>query len=307
MVMGSCFAENIGSRLRESGFRVTVNPFGVLYNPASINYAIKRLIQANPYRQDELTSHDGLFHSFSHHGSFSDSSAEVAINRINGAFNKAQSALRETNRLMITFGTAWVYTLPETGQIVANCHKFPSGRFLRHRLSIDDIVKDYKALIGQLLSMNPGLKIILTVSPIRHMKDGVHENTLSKSVLHLATEALCDHFSEVVYYPSYELMMDDLRDYRFYAEDMLHPSQMAQDYIWDHFSETFLAKSSREMSRQVQQLRKAMEHKPFHPDEEAYKRFAQKNIASIELLCLSEPGLDLTVERHFFERIIRAK
>ncbi|MDP4278604.1 MAG: GSCFA domain-containing protein [Bacteroidota bacterium] len=304
MVIGSCFAENIGNRFKEGGFNVTVNPFGVLYNPASISAAIRRLMSEDAFRRDELNYYDGLFHSFSHHSSFSDANADVALSRINSSFRKAVAALKHSTCLMLTFGTAWVYTLPETGQVVANCHKFPANRFQRSRLSVESIVADYSELINALLEKQPDLKLILTVSPIRHAKDGMHENTLSKSVLHLAIANLCDRFRQIVYYPSYELMMDDLRDYRFYGEDMLHPSSVAQEYIWNHFSDTFLSKASRDIAHQVQQIRKAMEHKPFHPEDEAYKRFAQKNIASIELLCLSVPGLDLKEERQFFEKII---
>jgi len=305
MVTGSCFAEQTGIRFRESGFRVTVNPFGVLYNPSSISEAIRRLIRNEPFSQVELVQLNGLYHSFSHHGSFSDTDASVTLGRINDAFRKASDALKETTCLILTFGTAWVYILPENGQVVANCHKFPASRFQRYRLTMPDIVDDYTALINYLLVQHPDLKILLTVSPIRHLKDGFHENTLSKSILLMATEALCNQFSSVVYYPSYELLMDDLRDYRFYADDMMHPSPMAQDYIWEHFSETFFGKTTREIARQVQQIRIAMEHKPFHPEGEAYKRFAQKNIASIELLSLREPGLDLQKEKAFFERILR--
>lgn len=304
MVLGSCFSENIGSRLNEGGFRVMTNPFGVLYNPCSISSALRRLKKADLFHPSELTELDGLYHSFSHHGSFSGSDPMITLNRMNDTFNQAVSKLKETDCLMITFGTAWVYALPENGQIVANCHKFPANRFKRFRLTVEDIIEDYTGLFDVLFKNNPDLRIILTVSPIRHWKDGVHENTVSKSVLHLAVEALCDRFNNVVYYPSYELMMDDLRDYRFYDDDMLHPSQVAQDYIWEHFSETFLTKPSRDMARQVQQIRKAMNHRPLHDRDDAYVRFAQKNIASIEMLKIRVPELDLSEERTFFENIL---
>jgi hypothetical protein len=304
MVLGSCFAENIGSRLEESGFNSITNPFGVLYNPASISLSIRRMIRNEKFSISELSELDGLYHSFSHHGSFSGSNADNTLKNINNLFEKAVGNLKETNCLIITLGTAWVYALAENGRIVANCHKFPEDRFRRFRLSVEDIVEDYVDLFELLTGKNKDLNIILTVSPIRHLKDGIHENTLSKSVLHLAAEKLCGKFGNAVYYPSYEIMMDDLRDYRFYDEDMMHPSQVAQDYIWDHFSESFMTKSTREIARQVQQIRKAMNHKPLHGTDEPYLRFAQKNIASIEILKLNVPELNLSKEKAFFENIL---
>ena len=304
MVFGSCFAENIGNRLDDSGFKVMTNPFGVLYNPSSISSALRRLIKEEKFLPSELIEHDGLYQSFSHHGSFSGIDPKITLKNINDSFNQAVEKLKVTNCLIITFGTAWVYALSENSQIVANCHKFPANSFKRFRLTIEDILKDYSGLFDDLFKNKPDLRIILTVSPIRHLKDGIHENTISKSVLHLAVEAICERFGNVAYYPSYELMMDDLRDYRFYDDDMMHPSHVAQDYIWEHFSETFLVKSSREIARQVQQIRKAMNHRPLHDSEESYLRFAQKNIASIEMLKISVPELDLTDEKIFFEKIL---
>jgi hypothetical protein len=304
VVFGSCFAENIGLRMQESGFQVSLNPFGVLYNPASVGMALQRLWADQPFRDEELVEHEGFFHSFSHHSSFSGTDRKATLDRINEVFGSAVNDLREATCLLITFGTAWVYTLPSTDQIVANCHKLPENSFLRRRLSSDEIEYFYTELLEVLFEARPDLKVVFTVSPIRHLKDGMHENTLSKSTLHLAVEGLCDSFENVFYYPAYELMMDELRDYRFYADDMLHPSAVAQRYIWDHFSESYFSKATREIIRQVQQLRKAMMHRPFHPGDEAHIRFAKKNIAAIEMLAASVPELNLCEERAFFEHIL---
>lgn len=304
MVLGSCFAESTGQKMQEAGFRISVNPFGVLYNPASVGMALSRLLADQPFLDEELVEYDGYFHSFSHHGSFSGTDRKQTLDRINESFNKAVIDLQDATCLMITFGTAWVYALPSTDQIVANCHKLPEDRFIRRRLDTNEIVYFYTDLLEKLFEQKPDLKVVFTVSPIRHMKDGVHENTLSKSTLHLAIEDLCECFENVTYFPAYELVMDDLRDYRFYAEDMLHPSTLAQRYVWDHFSETFFSKSTRETLRQVQQIRKAMQHKPFHPGDEAHIRFAKKNIATIEMLRIAAPELELTDEFAFFARII---
>lgn len=305
LVMGSCFAESIGQRLRESGFNTVQNPFGVVYNPASIVRSLIRLMRSEPFKAEELVFYEGLYHSFNHHGSFSGSDPEEVLKHMNAAYWNAATALKETNRLILTLGTSWVYTLKGTDQVVSNCHKFPLGHFNHHRLSVDDIVDECTYAFDGLFQLNPDLRIVLTVSPIRHQRDGFHANTISKSILLLAVEELVETFPQVCYYPSYELMMDDLRDYRFYADDMVHPSPLATNYIWDHFSESFFSKQTREMTKQVQQIRKAMEHRPFHPDESAYRRFAQKNLAAIEGLLISEPSLILTEEKAFFERIIR--
>lgn len=304
-VMGSCFAEQTGQRLREHGFRAVVNPFGVLYNPVSIDQALTRLMDGNAFTADELSYHDGLYHSFDHHGSFSNADPVQALAHINAAFDKAEEGLRQTDCLILTFGTAWLYRRADTGAVVANCHKWPAAFFTRESLDVDSLVARCTRLFNRLLALNPRMKIILTVSPIRHIKDGLHANNLSKAVLLLGIEQLCQAFDAVTYYPAYELLLDDLRDYRFYADDLLHPSTLAQNYIWEHFAETYFNKATREMARQVLAIHKAMEHKPFHPGDEAYRRFAQKQLAAIEGLVLSEPALTLTEERAFFERIIR--
>lgn len=301
MVTGSCFAENIGTKLDDSGFDVMTNPFGVLYNPFSISNSLRRLISKQVYSEKELVFYDGLYHSFDHHGSFSDINAQAALNKINTAFDKAVSHFDSVNKLMVTFGTAWVYSLAENNAIVANCHKFPSAYFNRFRLDVEDITKDYTELFSLIKKNNPDIEIILTVSPIRHLKDGLHENTLSKSVLHLAVDKICNELDFVTYYPSYEIMMDDLRDYRFYDSDMLHPSSVAKDYIWEHFTGTFFDKPVKDVLRQVQQIRKAINHRPLQDNDEAYRRFAQKNIAAIEMLKSAMPEIDLDEELSFFK------
>lgn len=281
-----------------------INPFGVLYNPASVGASLERLWQNRFFSVEELVEQDGLFHSFSHHGSFSGTDPGETLDRINTSFKAAAANLRDATRLIITFGTAWVYALPSTEQIVANCHKFPENYFIRRRLSVDEIVLFYEDLFEVLFREKPDLKVLMTVSPIRHWKDGAHENTLSKSILHLAISELCDEFEQVDYFPAYELLVDDLRDYRFYAEDMLHPSETAKQYIWEHFSDCCFSKATREIVNQVRQIRKAMQHRPFHPDSEDYVRFAKKNIAAIQMLQVASPDLDLTEERSYFEQIL---
>lgn len=304
VVIGSCFAEYTGLRLQESGFQVSLNPFGVLYNPASVGMALQRMLVNQPFFEEELVEYEGLYHSFSHHGSFSGSDKQQTLDRINQSFDEAVRQLENATCLLITFGTAWVYALPSTDQIVANCHKLPEDNFIRRRLTVDEIVLYYTELLEPLMEARPDLRIIFTVSPIRHWKDGVHDNTLSKSILHLAIDELIACFDNIEYFPAYELLMDDLRDYRFYAEDMLHPSPVAQKYIWEAFSEIHFSKPVREIIRQVHQIRKAMQHRPFHPGDEAHIRFAKKNIAAIEMLQATVPELNLTEEKAHFVRIL---
>ncbi len=304
LALGSCFADNMSALLAQSGFRVEQNPFGVLYNPMSVVKALEILWYKIPFREEDLFEYQGLYASFMHHSSFSSPDRDEVLSHIRKNNERAAAFLQETTCLMLTFGTSWVYSLAETGKIVANCHKLPEDLFVRRRLDVAEIVDYYSAFLETLFQAKPDLKVIMTVSPIRHFKDGAHENTLSKAVLHLAIEELMLHFPQVQYFPAYELLCDDLRDYRFYTEDMLHPSETAVKYIWEAFSQFAFDKSTRELMHQVQQLHKAMQHRPQRPDDEAYKRFAQKNLASIAVLEASQPGLDLSGERAFFQSVL---
>ena len=302
--MGSCFADTIGGRLASQGFRVTQNPFGVLYNPMSVVKSLERLCYRIPFKESDLFEYNELYGSFAHHSRFSGPDRRQVLAGIERSFEQAAEAMESATCLILTFGTAWVYALSDTGKIVANCHKMPDYMFVRRRLEVAEIVEYYTEFLGQLFGRKPGLKVILTVSPIRHFKDGAHENTLSKSVLHLAVEELEAAFPGVCYFPAYELLTDDLRDYRFYADDMLHPSAAAVGYIWEAFAQFAFDKSTREVITQLEQVHKAMEHRPMHPGEPAYRQFAQKNIAALELLQLKAPDLDLNAEKQFFNDIL---
>lgn len=302
MVIGSCFAENIGKRLKESGFNVLVNPFGVVYNPESVKGTLHRLLEGPRFELNELFLHQGLYHSFSHHSSFSGESAQATLDHINQTFEVASNHLKKTNRLMITFGTAWIYTLVSNNQVVANCHKMPPAHFNRNRLSLEKIETSFQHLFSTLFRQNPALKVLLTVSPIRHVKDGIHENTLSKSILHLAVEQLCSFDSRITYFPSFELMMDDLRDYRFYTSDFMHPSDMAQQYIWDHFCSSCMDIPTIEKVKQIRHIHQAMAHRPFQSTTEEYRQFLIKQINFIDHLKAKFPELDLSDEKFFFEQ-----
>lgn len=304
LTMGSCFADHISGLLSQSGFRVNQNPFGVLYNPMSVVKALETLWYQISFRDEDVFEYQGIYASFMHHTSFSGRDKSMVLHRIRQKAEEASQALHEATCLMLTFGTSWVYSLAETGKIVANCHKLPEYYFVRRRLEVAEIVDYYTEFFEQLFQEKPDLKILMTVSPIRHFKDGAHENTLSKAVLHLAIEELCLRFPQIAYFPAYELLCDDLRDYRFYDEDMLHPNAQAIRYIWEAFGQFAFDKNTKELIHQVQQIHKAMQHKPFRPDDEAYQRFAQKNLASIAMLQATHPELDISEEENFFKKIL---
>ncbi len=273
MMTGSCFAENMAWKMQSAGFSVYTNPFGILYNPASISKSIQAILYAKEYAVSNLFEYQGLYHSFDHHSKFSGTSPKDCIDKINKGVRVANNYLKETSVLIITFGTAFVYSLKSTEEVVSNCHKLPEKKFNRRRLSINEIVEDWCVLIKQLKQLNSELKLIFTVSPIRHWKDGANENQLSKSILLLAIDELIKHNKACYYFPSYEIMIDDLRDYRFYADDMLHPSDRAIDYILEKFSQSFFDKKTMVLINEWQKIQQALAHKPFNPYSEEHKLF----------------------------------
>lgn len=297
LLLGSCFAENIGGRLYENKFRCNVNPFGILYNPMSILAALKRISCGKEYSEEELFTYQGQWHSYMHHSSFSDASKEVCLGNINSRFVQTVEELPSLDYLFITFGTAYVYTLKESGIIVSNCHKLPEKNFERRRLTVNEVVKEYTLYLNLLLKRNPALKILFTVSPIRHAKDGMHGNQLSKSALLLIIDALKVSFPEhVFYFPAYELMMDELRDYRFYANDMLHPSQLAVDYLWECFSSCYFSKKTLNILTEWEDIKRALNHKPFRPDSEQHIKFLSQIVLRINRLKEKCPYLDVEKE-----------
>lgn len=279
MVMGSCFSEHIGQRLSENGMRCDVNPFGVLYNPMSISHALRQVFGSRIYTTDdvELVEYGGVWHSLMHHSRFSAPKIEECIKLINDRLASATLLSQVPGLVLIlTLGTSYVYKYGSAeGAIVGNCHKMPESCFTRYRLDVESVVKEFRDLIKNvIMPINPTVKIIFTVSPIRHRRDGMSANTLSKSVLLLAIDQLVTEMSEYCsYFPAYEIMLDELRDYRFYAEDMLHPSSVAVEYIWQRFMEAFFSDTTRRCVKEWQEICKARQHRPFNPYSENYRRF----------------------------------
>ena len=299
MFIGSCFADNIGVKMKEYKFNVVVNPFGVLYNPSSVASACRCLLKPDLFAENDLFYHDGMYHSFMHHGKFSDVSAADCIKRINESLVTASENFRNLSFLVITFGTAIVYHHKVSRQIVANCHKLPAAQFEQELLTVEGIIDEWSVLLENIRALNPLLNIIFTVSPIRHLKDGAHLNQISKATLLLAQQHLVEKYSgRVSYFPAYELMMDELRDYRFYANDMLHPSEVAIDYIWERFCDTYLDAESKDILKEVENINKALNHRPFNPSTDANKQFLMQTLLKIKRIQSKYPYLCLSEEEN---------
>jgi len=273
LFMGSCFTENIGNKMVDLKFPVMVNPFGVLYNPVSLRQSIEIILDKRDFEENDLIFFNEQWISFYHDTEFSNPEKKKALTKINETLNQSRVHLKNAKYLILSFGTAWVYEYKKFGKVVSNCHKIPSKEFVRYKLGVEDIFVQWAKLINRLEDFNPDLKIIFTVSPIRHWKDGAVENQLSKSTLLLAIHQLKKIFENVEYYPSYEIMMDDLRDYRFYADDMLHPSKVAIEYIWEHFVVTYLDEETKEILKEVNKIILADNHRPLNPNTVSHKDF----------------------------------
>lgn len=282
LMMGSCFAENMGKLLIDNKFTTNLNPFGILYNPASISQALRLLIDKKQFSPNDLFEHNGLYHSFMHHGSFSNTDKDRCIENINESMERAATDLRKTDVLFLTFGTAYVFHSKEQGKIVSNCHKLPAALFDRYQLDIDAIVNDWVQLIKDLHKINPLLQIIFTVSPIRHLKDGAHDNQLSKSTLLLSIDKIIKETSNTTYFPSYEIVLDELRDYRFYNEDMVHPNSTAIKYIWERFSETYLSDEAHPIIDEWRKIQMALNHRPINKDSEEHKHFLRQTLLKLK-------------------------
>ncbi len=301
LCLGSCFAEEMGGRLQRLKFPTVVNPCGIVYNPISIARCLEFLIQEKQFEHEDLFRHDGLWHSFDHHGSYSAADPQSALNKINQSIREASAFLRFAKVLILTLGTARVFRLKTNSRIVANCHKLPGQEFERLRLRVPEIVSALGNTIATLQELNPELKIILTVSPVRHLRDGLVENNRSKATLLLAADQLHADYGNVVYFPAYELLIDDLRDYRFYAEDLSHPNRQALDYIWQRFTETCFNPATIRLCEEIEKLKQATEHRPIHPASEKHRQFLRQQAEKCRQLARRNPHLDFSEELNYFE------
>ena len=304
MMLGSCFAENMGSKFSYYKFDVDVNPCGIIYNPLSVANVLRLLVEGKRFEKNDLREVGGKWVSLFHHGAFSSTDPDECLRRINDRLAKATGELRTLDLLVITWGTAWVYKYIPENIIVSNCHKIPSREFERSRLSVEDIVREYLVLIERLREINPGLRILFTVSPIRHWKDGAHGNQLSKATLLLAIDRLREEIQHVYYFPAYEIVLDELRDYRFYAEDMLHVSGFTVDYIWERFLYSFISPEVFGLMNQIGRINKGVAHRPFEPQSEEYQRLVKKMLAEIAMISRSYPMIDFSEEKRKLNEVI---
>lgn len=281
-MFGSCFIENMGKLLIDSKFNINLNPFGILYNPQSISQSIRFQLTGKRFTEEDIYEHKEAFHSPWHHGAFSDTDKERCLNKINSSLDKAGNDLKNADILIITFGTSYVFRSKETDLVVGNCHKLPANHFDRYRLDVDSITDDWNKLIKELKEVNPSLHILFTVSPIRHLKDGAHDNQLSKSTLLLAIDKLIQANLDTSYFPSYEIVLDELRDYRFYNEDMTHPSATAINYIWERFSDTYFNKETLSIMNEWEKILLATRHKPSNARSDEYKDFLRQTLLKLE-------------------------
>ncbi|HEX2683445.1 MAG TPA: GSCFA domain-containing protein, partial [Ferruginibacter sp.] len=292
LLIGSCFTEQIGTKLANHKFTVLDNPNGILFNPVSITRAISSYIENRQYSEADLFYQNESWNSWEHHSRFSRPEVSASVQEINTSQNKAHVFLKTADWLLITLGSAFVYQL-DNGSIVANCHKVPTDKFLKRLLTAEEVTGDLESMIAKAMAFNPALKIIFTISPVRHLRDGFVENNRSKSTLIQAVHSLIETKTNCFYFPAYELVIDDLRDYRFYAEDMVHPNYAATNYVWEKFIATCIDESSQQLMKEIAVIVAAKNHKPFNPTSEQHKKFLQVNLEKVKKLQQQFPHLDL--------------
>lgn len=297
MLMGSCFSDYVGKIMQQHKWPVLLNPFGTLFNPLSVADALNKLIAGKFTAYEDLRFHNGLWFSFSHYTGFSNADRNICLNQINNSEKEASAWLKKCHVLIITFGTAWVYTIKETGMVAANCHKLPADTFDRIFTEPEKIIRSYENLIQSLQQINPKIRIIFTVSPVRHWKDGAVNNQLSKSVLHWSIHEIMKRFPQTAYFPSYEIFMDELRDYRFYAPDMLHPSETATQYVWERFCDTFASAETLKIMPEVLSVIKAVNHRPIHESGPDFMKFRHNTLQKMEQLESTYPFLNFSAEK----------
>ncbi len=290
--IGSCFALSIGGKLCEAKFEACVNPIGVLFNPLSICSTLERFEQRRLAKLDELQQGQSEWFHFDFHGSFSCVEPQQTLEKINHAVNLGHAALKQSDVIIITLGTVWIYQLAESGEVVANCHKEPSRRFTRRAMSVEEVVH---ALAVQ-VEKYPSKQFIFSVSPVRHLLDGLAENSLSKATLRVAISQIAERYSNASYFPAFEILMDDLRDYRFYADDMLHPSQKAIEYIWSKFCQSYISPSACTTMQSVETIIRAAAHRPFNVESNAHQEFCRKQLELIE----KHPNINFGKESEYF-------
>ena len=289
LLLGSCFSENIGERFEYYKFQNRINPFGIIFNPISLEKLIVRAIDSQNYTEEDVFEHNELWFCFETHSQLAAKSQEEILSRLNDSLQILREALLSGTHIILTHGTSWVYRHLESNTIVANCHKLPQRLFQKELLSIDDISLSLLNITEKILSVNPEANLINTISPVRHIKDGFVENTQSKAHLIAAIHGVVKRQS--FYFPSYEIMLDELRDYRFYSEDMLHPNNTAIEIIWQKFSGVWIFPKAESIQKEIGQIQTALQHRPINPFSKENELFQEKLQQRVVLICQNFPHI----------------
>ncbi len=310
LLMGSCFTENIGEKLRKHKFSTLDNPNGILFNPISVADAVNSYINHTQITQTDIFEHNETWHSWKHHSRYSGITAQDCIDKINTSTANAHHYLKHAHHLLVTLGSAWVYTLTDQashakpGEVAANNHKAPAGWFAKRLMNAGETTEILEQMIQRLLVFNPSLQIIFTISPVRHLREGVIENNRSKAVLIQAVHQLVEKYESIYYFPAYELVIDDLRDYRFYAEDLVHPNYLATQYVWEKFTNACMNDETRTLMKGIAEINLAYQHKPFNPDTAHHRKFLKSYLEKTTALKETYPYLDLENEIMYFKNEI---
>lgn len=299
-LIGSCFSENIGSKFKQHKFSVLENPNGILFNPVSISKSITSYIENKQYSKVDLFYQNELWNSWEHHTRFSDVDLDVCLNRINASQQQAHQFIKTADWVFITLGSAFVYEL-ENKSIVANCHKVPTDKFKKKLLSVEDVLAVLDNVMHRIFMHNPTAKIMFTISPVRHLRDGFVENNRSKAVLIQAVHHLVNKFNKLFYFPAYELVIDDLRDYRFYAEDLVHPNYAATNYVWDKLVDCCIDKNTIQLMKQLNEINAAVNHKSFNPTTEAHQKFIDTTLSKINTIKKIHPHINFINDESYLK------
>jgi len=292
--IGSCFSQNISNELSQRKFKTYTNPFGISYNPISVFDSLESVLTKRTYSEKDFFYFQEKWSSFDFHSDMSSLSKIIAVENVNTVIEQTNNFLNKTNYLFITFGTAWVYE--KNDKVVANCHKIPNREFNKKLLSVGEIVDKALVVLKKMFANNESLKVILTISPVRHLKDGFIENNQSKSTLHLAVKEICSRFvKQVEYFPSYEMVLDDLRDYRFYKEDLIHPNNLAIQYIFNQFNNTYFNTETKETIKNIEKINNSLNHKVKFKETERYQKFKKSILNDIEKM--ESEGFDFKKEK----------
>ncbi|SNR75455.1 GSCFA family protein [Maribacter sedimenticola] len=291
LLLGSCFAENIGGKCSYFKFRTLQNPFGILFHAIAIENLMARALLDNKYEEQDVFFQNGNWHCYDAHSSLSSGSKEQLLYRLNAGLSQLRNYMRSATHICITLGTAWVYRHKDSERVVANCHKVPQTKFQKELLKVEELQESLGRIVQMVHDVQPSVQVIFTVSPVRHLKDGVVENQQSKSHLISAVHQLLQK-DKISYFPSYEIMMDELRDYRFYTKDMIHPNDIAIDYIWERFQESWIADGILGDMKKVDDIQRGLGHKPFHPEGEAHQKFLTSLRGKIAYIIQKYPFMD---------------